>query len=248
MPAILDENILEVKVAGEFACFTRPDLKVERMTYPCMTASAARGILDSILWKPEFKWYVRRILVLRPVSFFAIKRNEIKVKQMDKPLYVAEQRTQRSSILLRDVAYIIQASVYQDAYDPKNPVKKYAEMFRRRVRRGQCYRRPYLGVREFSCEFTEPGPEDKPIPDAIPIGSMFYDMFYGPDGKPTPLFAQDMAVREGVLDCEAARNAEGALNERLMASMHLRPPLEAGVRSVLSFYASQEEAEASHAQ
>ncbi|MBU1752921.1 CRISPR-associated protein Cas5 [bacterium] len=78
---MLDSRIVKVKVSGDFACFTRPDLKVERMTYPCMTPSAARGILDSILWKPEFQWYVRRILVLKPVKFCTIKRNEINSKQ-----------------------------------------------------------------------------------------------------------------------------------------------------------------------
>jgi CRISPR-associated Cas5-like protein len=74
---MLDGEVLRVKVTGDFACFTRPDLKVERMTYPCMTPSAARGILDCILWKPEFQWYLQRILVLKPLKFFSIKRNEI---------------------------------------------------------------------------------------------------------------------------------------------------------------------------
>jgi CRISPR-associated protein Cas5d len=248
MAAILDENILTVKVTGDFACFTRPDLKVERMTYPCMTASAARGILDSILWKPEFKWYVRRILVLRPVAFASVKRNEIKVKQNTTPIYAEVHHTPRNSILLRDVAYIIEASIYQDSYDVRNPVKKYSAMFRRRVRKGQCFRRPYLGTREFSCEFMEPDASDMPIKDTFPIGSMFYDMYYEADGKAKPLYAQDMAVREGVLDCEQARNAHGQINEMLMASCHARPPLTEGVRELLAFYAGGEEEEARHAE
>lgn len=248
MAAILDENILAVKVTGDFACFTRPDLKVERMTYPCMTPSAARGILDSILWKPEFKWYVRRILVLRPVKFASIKRNEINAKQSKAPLYVEERRAQRTSILLRDVAYIIEASIWQDTFAPQNPVKKYAEIFRRRVRQGQCFRRPYLGTREFACDFMDPAPDDAPIRDTIPIGSLFYDMYYGPDGKPQPLFAQGMAVREGVLDCENASNNQGLLIERLMASSHLRPPCNDGVREMLAFYAACEEEDVAHAQ
>lgn len=247
MAANLDENILAVKVTGEFACFTRPDLKVERMTYPCMTQSAARGILDCILWKPEFKWYVRSIKVLRPVAFASIKRNEINTKQGTTPIYIEERRAQRSSIVLRDVAYIIEASIWQDSFDTKNPLKKYAEMFRRRVRQGQCFRQPFLGMREFSCQFMEPTESDSPIEDTIPIGSMFYDMYYGADGKPQPLFAQDVAVRAGVLDCENACNAHGSLIEKIMTSSHKRPPLSNGVRELLAFYAAQEE-EAPHAQ
>lgn len=248
MTAILDENILAVKVTGEFACFTRPDLKVERMTYPCMTPSAARGILDCILWKPEFRWYVRRILVLRPVAFASIKRNEINAKQGKTPLYIEERRAQRTSVVLQNASYIIEASIWQDAYDAKNPLKKYAEIFRRRVRQGQCFRQPYLGTREFACQFMEPALDDAPIRDTIPIGSMFYDMHYGLDGKPQPLFAQDMKVHEGVLNCENARNAHGLLVEHLMTSSHLRPHCDHGVRELLSFYAAREEEDTPHAQ
>lgn len=247
MAAILDEQILRLKVEGEFACFTRPDLKVERMSYPCMTPSAARGILDSILWKPEFKWYIRRILVLRPVTYFSLKRNEINAKQGVTPLVIEERRAQRTGIILKDVAYIIEASVFQDNFDSQNPPGKYVEMFRRRVRKGQCFRRPYLGTREFACEFMEPGPEDTPIRETIPIGSLFYDMLYNQEGKPQPLFAYDMAIRDGVLDCENASNADGVLNERLMTSSHLRPPVADGVKDLLCFYAGQEEEEARHA-
>lgn len=186
MAAVLDEQILRVKVEGAFACLTRPDLKVERMSYPCMTPSAARGVLDSILWKPEFKWYVRRIVVLRPVTYFSVKRNEIKVKQGKAPLLVEDHRTQRTSIILKDVGYIIEASIFQDSFDAKNPPVKYAEMFRRRVAKGQCFRRPYLGTREFACDFYEPAPGDIPIPDTIPIGSLFYDMLYDQKASPGP--------------------------------------------------------------
>ena len=247
MAAILDEQILRLKVEGEFACFTRPDLKVERMSYPCMTPSAARGIMDSILWKPEFKWYMRRILVLRPVTYFSVKRNEIKTKQGGKPVLVEADRTQRTSIVLKDVAYIIEASVFQDNFDSKNPPVKYVEMFRRRVQKGQCFRRPYLGTREFSCEFSESSSEDRPIAETIPIGSLFYDMYYDPKGTPQPLFAHDMAIRDGVLDCENARNEEGLINERLMTSSHVRPQVTDGVKEILAFYAVQEEEENRHA-
>jgi CRISPR-associated protein Cas5d len=115
------------------------------MTYPCMTPSAARGILDSILWKPEFRWWIHRILVLKPITFFSIRRNEIKSKQSKNPIIIEDKRAQRNSIVLKDVEYIIEASIYQNEFDAKNPPKKYAEMFKRRVKKGQCWRRPYLG-------------------------------------------------------------------------------------------------------
>src|SRR4030043_1615110 len=117
---MLDSRIVKVKVEGDYACFTRSDLKVERMTYPCMTPSAARGILDSILWKPEFQWYVRRIQVLKPIRFATIKRNEINTKQGRNPIVIEEKRAQRNSVVLRDVAYIIEASIFLEEISAGN--------------------------------------------------------------------------------------------------------------------------------
>lgn len=204
----MNNNTVRIKVWGEFACFTRPDLKVERMTYPCMTPSAARGVLDSILWKPEFTWHVHRILVLKPVKFYSVKRNEIKKKQGKTPIVVEEDRAQRNSIVLKDVAYIIEAAVHQATSPVKNPTKKYVEMFNRRVGKGQCWRRPYLGTREFAAEFSLPDENDKQIPEDIPIGSMFLDMWYDDKGVPMPKFFYNnfagltgVWVRQGVLEC-----------------------------------------------
>ena len=243
---MLDKEIVRVKVTGEFACFTRPDLKVERMSYPCMTPSAARGVLDSILWKPEFQWYVRKILILKPVKFFSVKRNEINSKQSRIPIVIDEldkrgkpkYRTQRNSIVLKDTAYIIEASVYQKELDKKNLPKKYVEIFRRRVRKGQCWRRPYLGTREFSAEFFEPDGKEKPIRDTFPIGSMLFDIFYDENGKPAPLFFYDVSVKEGILNCEVPEN------DRLRNSTHFRPDPEQDVSAVLyNFNISEEEAD-----
>jgi CRISPR-associated protein Cas5d len=172
-----------------------------------MTPSAARGVLDCILWKPEFTWHVQRILVLKPVKFHSVKRNEINSKQGDKPIYIEEvdargkpkYRTQRNSIVLKDVAYIIEAAVYGATSPVKNPTKKYVEMFNRRVRCGQCWRRPYLGTREFAAEFSLPDENDKPITEDIPIGSMFLDMWYDEKGIPTPKFFYDVKVSQGEL-------------------------------------------------
>ena len=234
---MIDKQIVRVKVTGEFACFTRPDLKVERMTYPCMTPSAARGVLDCILWKPEFKWYVRKILVLKPIRFATIKRNEIDVKQSKNPIVIEDHRTQRNSIVLKDVAYIIEASVCQDSVSEKNPPKKYVEIFRRRVRKGQCWRRPYLGTREFSAEFMEPADTEKPIQETIPIGSMLFDIFFDEKGKPEPIFFYDVSIKQGVLNCEIPEN------DKMMLSSHIRPSLDSKTSAVIYDFNQQEEKE-----
>lgn len=241
---MLDNRIVKVKVSGKFACFTRPDMKVERMTYPCMTPSAARGVLDSILWKPEFQWYVRRIQILKPVRFFTIKRNEINSKQAGNPIVIEEKRAQRNSVVLRDVAYIIEASIFQKQISDKNKPEKYIGMnagkegmFPRRVKKGQCWRRPYLGVREFSADFMEPDGTEQPIQETIPIGSMLFDIFYDENGKPKPIFFYDVVIRNGVLNCEVPEN------DRMMQSSHLQPPMDGEISSAIYEFNQQEEEE-----
>lgn len=238
---MLDNHVVRVKVTGEFACFTRPDLKVERMTYPSMTPSAARGILDSILWKPEFKWYVRKILVLNPVTFFSIKRNEINSKQGKTPLVIEDKRAQRNSIVLKDVAYIIEASVCLDEVTGKDTLyyvplwNKYSGMFERRVKKGQCYRRPFLGTREFAAEFSPLDGTEQPISDTIPIGSMLFDIFYDEAGRPSPVFFYDVAIKEGILNCDVPEN------ETMMRSTHLQPTLNGAVSTAIYDFTQAEE-------
>ncbi|TRZ52016.1 type I-C CRISPR-associated protein Cas5 [bacterium] len=234
---MIDNEIVRVKVAGDFACFTRPDLKVERLTYPCMTPSAARGILDSILWKPEFKWWIHRILILNPVKYVSFKRNEINARQGKTPIVIEEKRTQRISIVLRDVAYIIEASIYQNEFNPKNPPKKYAEMFKRRILKGQCWRRPFLGTREFAAEFFTPDGDEKPIQEIIPIGSMLFDVYYDAKGKPAPLFFYDVSVMNGILECPKAEN------ERMMLSSHFQPDMDSEISSIIYEFNQNEEKE-----
>ncbi len=238
---MIDKQIVRVKVTGDFACFTRPDLKVERMTYPCMTPSAARGILDSILWKPEFQWYVRRILVLTPIKFYTVKRNEINSKQGRSPIVIEEKRAQRNSVVLKDVAYIIEASIYQKQKSDKNNPEKYIGMnagregmFSRRVKKGQCWRRPYLGVREFSAEFMKPDGNEQPIQETIPIGSMLFDIFYDANGKPEPLFFYDAAIRNGVLNCEIPEN------DKMMQPTHICPPKDSEISAAIYNFNQEE--------
>ncbi len=235
---MIDNEILRIKVTGEFACFTRPDLKVERMTYPCMTPSAARGVLDSILWKPEFQWWIHRIVILNPVKFFSVKRNEINAKQGKTPINIEERRAQRNSIILKDVAYIIEASVFQTDFDSKNPPRKYAEMFKRRVKKGQCWRRPFLGTREFAAEFCAPDGTEQPLQEIIPIGSMLFDIFFDAKGKPSPLFFYDVAVVNGILECPKMEN------EKMMLSSHIQPEMDSEVSSIIYGFNQIEEKEA----
>ncbi|MEW6536427.1 MAG: type I-C CRISPR-associated protein Cas5c [Candidatus Auribacterota bacterium] len=216
-----DKHVVRVKVTGDFACFTRPELKVERMSYPCMTPSAARGVLDSILWKPEFKWFIRRILVLNPIKFFSIKRNEIDKIIPSRglsPIIIEDNRAQRNSLILRDVAYVIEASVHLDKPSQTNPPIKYIEMFNRRVNKGQCWRRPYLGCREFYADFIPASDSDTPINEDIPVGGMLLDIFYDANGNPEPMFF-NAAIRKGILSCENEY-------ERMMSSSHISERLD----------------------
>lgn len=244
---MLDKEIIRLKVSGDFACFTRPDLKVERMSYPCMTPSAARGILETILWKPEFQWVIKRILILKPIKFVSIKRNEIKKKQGGRPIDITniDNRVQRNSIVLKDVSYIIEASVYVDediirkTKDSLHPitVKKYRTMFERRVQKGQCWRQPCLGTREFSANFSIPDPQDEPIGVTYPIGSMLYDMFYDEKGSVTPLYFFDVAIVDGILMCPIEKA------EYMLKSSHRKPKQDDEYNQVVYEHYKIEEAD-----
>ena len=244
---MLDKEIIRLKVTGEFACFTRPDLKVERMSYPCMTPSAARGVLEAILWKPEFQWYIRRIIVLNRIEFASIKRNEISKKQNPKgePIEITENRVQRNSIVLKDVGYIIEASVFVDE-DLINKtkgnghpvtVKKYREMFERRVKKGQCWHQPCLGTREFAADFSLPEEQDTPLDITYPIGSMLYDMYYDLKGNATPLFFYDVAIKNGILECPEDKATQ------MLSSSHIQPKQSDEYNRAVYEHYKEEEAE-----
>ena len=244
---MLDKEIIRLKVTGEFACFTRPDLKVERMSYPCMTPSAARGILEAILWKPEFQWYLRKVIVLNPIKFASIKRNEISKKQNPKgePIEITENRVQRNSIVLKDVGYIIEASVFVDEDLIKRTkgnghpvtVKKYREMFERRVKKGQCWHQPSLGTREFAADFSLPDEQDTPLDITYPIGSMLYDMYYDLKGNATPLFFYDVAIKNGILECPEDKATQ------MLSSSHIQPMQSDEYNRAVSEHYKEEEAE-----
>jgi CRISPR-associated protein Cas5d len=228
---MLDDRTVKLKVGGEYACFTRPDLKVERMTYPCMTPSAARGIMESIAWKKDFQWYIRRILILNPIVFVSVMRNEIKCLQRHNPIVVQNEYTPRNSVILKSPSYIIEASVYIDDKVSKIKPEKYIGregidadndgIFVRRLKKGRCWKRPFLGMKEFSAEFSEPDGTEVPINVTLPIGSMIFDIFYD-NGIPKPLYAYDMVIRNGVLDCNIPENME------MRKSSHIKPSIPYG--------------------
>lgn len=200
---------LSVKVWGEFACFTRPEMKVERVSYPVPTASAARGILDAICWKPEFTWRVEEVWVLKPIRFFSILRNEVNSRASERAARAwskrgggydaAADRAQRHTLALRDVAYIIRAQVELRPGVEQDPAK-YRDQFRRRVRDGRCFATPYLGCREFSASFGEPDGTERPIDLSEDLGLMLLDLDYAPDGegRGTPRFFQ-ARIERGVV-------------------------------------------------
>ncbi len=182
-----------IHVWGDYACFTRPEMKVERVSYDVPTPSAARGILESILWKPAIEWRVRRIEVLRPIRWASVRRNEVgevgslslarqamRRGRLPKGITVEDSRQQRAALVLRDVAYIIRADFRLTARaGPDDNVGKFLDMFRRRVARGQCHRRPYLGTREFAAYFGPPAAEVSRIASGDQdLGWMFFDFDY----------------------------------------------------------------------
>ncbi len=200
---------VSVQVWGDLACFTRPEMKVERVSYEVMTPSAARGVLESIFWKPEMRWQIVSISVLRPIRTFSILRNEVTETISDKtvrkwmngteePLFLAdENRAQRHTLALRDVAYRIDAQpVLRDHAD--QDLAAYRDQFRRRVTRGQCYMRPYLGCREFAAGFGDPDGA-QPISFTGDLGQMLFDLRYDPEeGRAEPVFF-DARLEDGVL-------------------------------------------------
>lgn len=170
---------VRVKVGGDYACFTRPEFKVERVTYPVMTPSAARGVLEAIYWKPEFRWEVREIQVLKDIRETSILRNEIDSAQSKQggPFFIEDKRIQRTCLMLRDVEYIIHAEIVQKPHDKEHP-EKHINCFTRRVEKGQCHHRPYLGTREFDAWFEPPTDEDVPLSFNRRVGNMLFDIAF----------------------------------------------------------------------
>jgi CRISPR-associated protein Cas5d len=174
-------------------------MKAERVSYPVMTPCAARGLLEAIFWKPEFTWEVREIRVLNEIRHFSIVRNEVNSKAVVSTArewarngggyFADEDRSQRHTLALRDVAYLIKADIVLKPH-AADGVAKYRDQFRRRVSRGQCYHRPYFGCREFVALFGPPDGTEKPINFTDDLGRVLFDLDYMTDGsgRGTPRF------------------------------------------------------------
>lgn len=212
-----------LEISGDFACFTRPEMKVERVSYDVITPSAARAVFESILWKPAIRWHVRRVEVLAPIRWINLRRNEVASVistrnvqlamaegEGDLAVHVEEDRQQRASLLLRDVAYRVHADleVRADREDPEPPQKFFA-MFERRAVSGQCVNQPYLGCREFAARVrlvTDPASERAPIAESRDLGWMLHDLdFQNPD-DPQPVFFRAQ-MQAGVIDVDGAGSA-----------------------------------------
>lgn len=203
---------IRLHVTGDYALFTRPEMKAERVSYDVITPSAARGVLEAIYWKPQIRWVIDRLHVLRPIQFTSVRRNEVASKIPLAParaamragtgsvgLAIEEDRQQRAALLLRDVAYVIEA--HFDVLDfrferggSELPAKdcegKHLDLFTRRARAGQCFQQPYFGCREFPARFTLLEPGD-PLPGSTlraadrqrNLGWMLHDLVFDQDAK-----------------------------------------------------------------
>lgn len=220
-----------LEVNGDFACFTRPEMKAERVSYEVITPSAARAIFEAILWKPSIRWRITKIEVLAPIKWMSIKRNEVKDKASpDSKINIEDSRTQRSGLILRDVRYRLYAEFDYIPIDKRakvtNPTPdrlidseevfnhkqldtnsseseaKYAAMFERRASKGQCFHRPYLGCREFSCQFhlikLDLQNKTEPINETKDLGWMLYDMNYTDKAKPNPMLFRPY-MKKGII-------------------------------------------------
>lgn len=170
------EHLVSVRVWGRYGCFSRPEFKVERVSYPVITPSAARGLLEAVFWRPEIRYEIRRIGILGLGSQMTILRNEISDRQGRSPLVVEEKRQQRSSLVLKDVDYVIEAAVALRRH-AKDPLAKYLDQIERRIARGQCYHTPYLGTREFAANFESWGGQ-QPEGLNLTIGTMLFDIAF----------------------------------------------------------------------
>jgi CRISPR-associated protein Cas5d len=206
---------ISLEVWGDYACFSRPEMKVERVSYDVITPSAARGLLESIVWHPGMRWVIDRIQVCNPIRFTNIRRNEVKdvisarnvkalMERGSGELYLttSDSIQQRAAMILKDVRYILDAHFeLTDKVAPGDNAGKFQEMTRRRMEKGQFYHQPYFGAREFPAHFR-PCREPLPCPDELKgekdLGWMLLDMDYSDPSNIRPLFFRAV-MRDGVV-------------------------------------------------
>lgn len=213
-----------LEVSGPFACFTRPEMKVERVSYDVITPSAARAVFEAILWKPAIRWSIQRIEVLRPIRWTNLRRNEvsgvISTRNVQQAMnagkgllaqYIEEERQQRAGLFLRDVAYRLHASMEMVGEDARSNPGKYIEMFQRRASKGQCVNQPYLGCREFAAHFKliEGSTTCAPaIDETRELGWMLHDLDFRNAADPQPRFF-NARMQAGVIEVPPFEEARG---------------------------------------
>lgn len=215
---------VKIEVWGDYACFSRPEMKVERVSYDVMTPSAARGLLDAIYWHPGMRWVIDRIHVCNPIRFTNIRRNEVKevvsarnmctlMEKQEGELYLAtsEHIQQRAAMVLTDVRYVIEAHFEMtDRATPSDNPGKFQDIIKRRLNRGQCYHQPCFGVREFPAHFKlcESIPEcHSELLGEKDLGWMLLDMDYSDKENIKPMFFR-AALRNGVMEVPRLDSAE----------------------------------------
>lgn len=211
-----------LEVTGDYACFTRPEMKVERVSYDIITPSAARSIFEAILWKPAIRWRINKIEVLNPIKWVSVRRNEVGAVASTRnaetamrtgkghlALYVEDERQQRAGLFLRDVAYRLHATLeIQPNAGENNTLPKFMDMFERRANAGQCINQPYLGTREFACAFNlvddiaKAAESKPPITESRDLGWMLYDMDFSQVSDPAPRFF-NAKMQAGVIQVPA---------------------------------------------
>lgn len=215
---------ISLEVWGDYACFSRPELKTERVSYDVVTPSAARGLLESIFWHPGMRWTVDRIHVCAPIRFTNLRRNEVRstvnaraartvMERGTGDLYLVTSQDiqQRASMLLRNVHYVIDAHFdLTDRKAPSDNAGKFQDIIKRRIQKGQFYSMPYLGCREFparfkACEILPPCPEE--LQGERDLGYMLWDLDYSDPENITPLFFR-ARLRDGVLEVPSRDSGE----------------------------------------
>lgn len=205
-----------LEVWGPMACFTRPELKVERVSYDVITPSAARAIFEAIFWKPAIHWQVTKIELLNPIKWTSVRRNEVGAVASKNPIFIEDKRQQKNSLLLKDVNYRIwaklefiprrnrakQSDLFDEEHHDENPAK-YNAMFERRASKGQCFNQPYLGTRECVASFRLINPESdemaEPISESRDLGIMLYDMDFEKNLKNPPAMFYRAKMENGVI-------------------------------------------------
>lgn len=239
-----------LEVWGDYACFTRPEMKVERVSYEVPTPSAVRAVFEAIFWKPAIRWHIQKIEILNPIKWISVRRNEVGSIMSDRSngILIEDNRQQRAGLFLRDVKYRFYAVleyipveqrknnkhsvVPEYLWDPdekdfmKEEIKlweekqdiqrndetpgKYLAIFERRAKKGQCFNQPYLGTREFSCNFRlveNPEEEQNPINETRELGYMLFDMDFTDMNDPKPMFFK-AKIEDGVINIPPINSEE----------------------------------------